>query len=61
MNKGATAGLMLATGIAQSIWPNWRGLLYEPPPISYGDARIIGTIFIVGAAIVFFLPDQPKA
>lgn len=56
MNKGIAGGLLVA-GILSWYDPGFNGFWAEASNVSAGDGRIIGAIFIVGAAIVFFQRD----
>jgi hypothetical protein len=60
VNKGV-AGAMIVAGWVQWLWPNWNGVLFEPSVgITVAEGRTIGAIFIVGAVIVWFMPQPPK-
>lgn len=50
-------------GAAAVCWffPGYNGALFEPSNISVGDSRIIAAILAVGAAVLWAMPDRPKA
>ena len=58
MNKGAAIGLFIM-GISSYYDPGFSGIFHDHVQISAGDGRIMAAIYIVGAAIVWFMP-QPK-
>jgi hypothetical protein len=38
--------------------PSFNGFLSEGTSISAGDGRIVGAIFFIGAAVVWFMPER---
>ena len=49
-------------GVGSYMFPTFRGLIFDSgtADMSVGETRIIGAIFMVGAAIVWCLPNRQK-
>jgi hypothetical protein len=60
MNRTVAAVFAVIGGIAWH-WPGYNGFFFPPSDISIGDSRIMSAIFLVGAAIVWFVrpPQKP--
>ena len=56
--KGLVAGLFAALGVETWIYPSELDTMFQSGAISAGEGRIIAAIFVVGAAIVLFLPSD---
>jgi hypothetical protein len=54
MKKAVAIGFVIA-GTGSWFWPQWNGFLFAPSNVSAGEGHIVGAIFLVGAAIVWFL------
>jgi len=59
LNRSIAIGFAVA-GTVSYFWPGFNGMLFEPSNISVGESRIIAAIFLVGAAIVWFIREPPK-
>ena len=59
MNRAIAIGFVGA-GMISWFLPGFNGYLFEPSVISAGDGRIVGAIFLVGAAIVWFVRPEDK-
>jgi hypothetical protein len=57
MNRSVAVGLA-ALGLASWYMPGFNGFLFTPSSVSAGDGQIVGAIFLVGGAIVWFLPQR---
>jgi hypothetical protein len=57
MNRVVSASLFLG-GCLSWYSPGFSGALFEPVSMSAGEGRIVGAIFIVGAAVVWFMPQS---
>jgi len=57
MNKGVAVSLFVA---GCSIWyaPGFNGIFFDPVAVTPGEGRIASAIFIVGAAILWFMPQS---
>jgi hypothetical protein len=60
MNRGVALVLAIV-GIMSWFWPQWNGTLFPPSDVSAGEGHIIGAIFIVGAAVVWFIRAAPNS
>jgi hypothetical protein len=49
---------LAALGLANWYLPGFNEFLFAPSSASAGDGQIVGAIFLVGAAIVWFLPQR---
>jgi hypothetical protein len=49
---------LFASGVGMWFWPDFNGFLFDPTDMSVGVSRIIAAIFLVGAAILFFMPPS---
>ncbi len=58
MKKMGVAIGFAVTGVCSWWWPSFNGFFFAPSDISAGDGRIVGTILIVGAAILWFMPRR---
>jgi hypothetical protein len=47
-------------GATSWYWPGFNGVFFSPTDISAGDGRIIAAIFLVGAAVVWFIRSPPQ-
>jgi hypothetical protein len=59
MNKGVAVGLFVAACL-NLYSPGFNGIFFDPVKISVGEGRIIAAIFIVGAAVVWFMPPAKE-
>ena len=57
MNR-TVATFLAAAGFTSWIAPGFNGAFFDAVQVSDGEGRIVGAIFIVGAAIVWFLPER---
>jgi hypothetical protein len=57
MNKAVSGGFT-ALGIGSWYMPGFNGVLSAPTHVSAGEGQIVGAIFLVGAAILWFLPTR---
>ena len=58
MNRNVAVGFAVI-GVLSYFWPGFNGVFFEPSDISLGESRIIAAIFLVGAAIVWFIREPP--
>ncbi len=54
--SNSVAVIFLVIGTTNWYWPGFDGIFSASLEISAGDGRIIGSIFQVGAAILWFMP-----
>ncbi|WP_170565947.1 hypothetical protein [Ruegeria atlantica] len=59
--KAFGAWVLLALGVAQSLFPEWSGLLLDRAAPAGDTVQITSTIFFVGAMVLFFMRTQPRA
>jgi hypothetical protein len=57
MNK-SVSGILAVFGFMNWNFPGSNGFFFAADTMSVGDGRIVGAIFMVGAAIVWFLPPR---
>jgi hypothetical protein len=57
MNRSVSVGLA-CLGFLNWYFPGFDGMLSGAARVSTGDGRIIGAIFMVGAAILWFTPRK---
>ena len=60
MSNKRGAGALFAIGLFNGYWPTYGKFFGAQPDFSVGEGRIVAAILLVGAAIVWFMP-QPKA
>lgn len=60
MNRAVATGFAVA-GILSWLWPGFDGFFSSTAEIGAGESRIIGSIFMVGAAVVWFIRPDPKS
>ncbi|MFA6076828.1 MAG: hypothetical protein WC735_01995 [Candidatus Paceibacterota bacterium] len=59
MNKKTWAYVLGLAGAFSYLFPTWNGILFEASQDS--DAgKIIGVILIIGAVIIYYLPEKIK-
>jgi hypothetical protein len=54
---GIVVGFALAGFMSRYI-PGFNGFAFSPSPMSAGEGRIVAAIFLVGAAVIGFMPDK---
>ena len=54
MNNRAVASGFLGAGLMSWIAPEFSGFFFDSTDVTTGEGRIIGAIFLVGAALVWF-------
>jgi hypothetical protein len=59
MNRVISIGFIVA-GIMSYFWPGFNGYFFPPSEISAGDGRIVASILLVGAAILWFIRTPPN-
>ena len=57
MSNRVVAGGLLMLALFSWLAPGFNGFFFASSDVSDGDARIVGAIFVVGAAIVWFQRD----
>ena len=55
MTNGQVAFGLLIAGALSWFAPDFSGFLFEPANVRDGEARIASSVYVVGAAIVWFL------
>ena len=53
MYKTSVSIVFVVCGLLSWLWPNFNGILFEPSIVSVGEGRIVGALFLVGAAIIY--------
>jgi len=56
MNKGVAA-VLLIMGCSSWFAPGFSGIFFDPVNVSAGEGRIMAAVYLVGAAIVWFMPQ----
>jgi hypothetical protein len=57
-NRHIAIGFVIG-GLVSWYWPGFNGIFFSSSDISVGDGRIIGAVFIVGGAILWFIRPAP--
>jgi hypothetical protein len=55
MNSQTVAALFLTGGLVSWTYPTFNGFLFEAANVSAGEGRIVGAIFLVAAAHLWFM------
>jgi hypothetical protein len=54
MNSQTVAVILAAAGATSWSYPTFNGFLFDAASVSAGEGRIVGAIFLVGAAHLWF-------
>jgi hypothetical protein len=58
MNSQTVAVCFIVAGVTSWSYPAFNGFLFEAASVSAGEGRIVGAIFLVGAALLWFAPRK---
>ena len=56
----AVAVVFAVIGAATWYWPRFNGFLFQASDIRLGESRIVASIFLVGAAVLWFMRQPPN-